>query len=128
MIKKVLIMIACYSCLALFAKEIAFRDAEIVITKNPVTSALVAANELQYHLQKMTGGKFPIVKSRSQRYKYGIYVGMQDAVNKANLPIEKIQKDGFLRAVVGNDIYIVGDDDKKYGKQTFHLQLFGCEE
>ena len=120
MIKKVLIMIACYSCLALFAKEIAFRDAEIVITKNPVTSALVAANELQYHLQKMTGGKFPIVKSRSQRYKYGIYVGMQDAVKKANLPIEKIQKDGFLRAVVGNDIYIVGDDDKKYGKQTFH--------
>jgi hypothetical protein len=52
---------------------------------------------------------------------------MQDAVKKANLPLEKIQQDGFLRAVKGNNIYIVGNDDARYGKMSFyniHFNLY----
>lgn len=107
------------------AASLRFADAEIILPEKPFAAAVIAAQELQYHLRKMTGGTFPIVKKRSTQYASAIYVGDQPAARKAALSIENLKKDGFLRAVKGKDLYILGDDDRKYKKGnivTFYFE------
>ena len=101
-----------------------FKDAEIVLPEKPFATAVVAANELQYHLRKMTGGTFPIVNKRSARYASAIYVGNQAAAEKASLSLTGVKQDGFLRAVKGQDLYILGDDDPKFKRGNIVTYYF----
>lgn len=119
MIKQLLVILAA-SCGILAGAGITFSDAEIVLAPKPTSVAWTAAAELQYHLQKMTGGKFPIVHKRTAKYQNAIYVGAQDAFQKAGMPLAKVGQDGFLRGVKGKDLYIAGDDDAVYGRRSFH--------
>jgi hypothetical protein len=96
--------------------ELRFKDAEIVLPEKPFATAKIAAEELQYHLRKMTGGSFPIVTARTSRYATAIYVGDQPAAAKVSLSLKQVRPDGFLRSVKGKDIYILGDDDQKKPK------------
>ena len=107
-----IVMVACITAGA----ELRFKDAEIVLPEKPFATAKIAAEELQYHLHKMTGGKFPIVTKRSSGYATAIYVGDQPAAAKVSLSPSQVRPDGFLRSVKGKDIYILGDDDPKKPK------------
>ena len=68
--------------------ELRFSDAEIVLPEKPFATAKIAAEELQYHLSKMTGGKYPIVTKRSSDYATAIYVGDQPAAAKVSLSLK----------------------------------------
>lgn len=99
-----------------YGAELRFKDAEIVLPEKPSWTAVIAAQELQYHLQKMTGGRFPIVKKSSAQYASAIYVGDRSKAAAAGFPVKNIKADGFLRGVKGKDLYIAGSDDKMYKK------------
>ena len=88
------------------AAALEFSDAEIVLVPKASIVAESAAADLQYHLQKMTGGKFPIVRKRSNNYAAAIYLGK--AARQAGMPVDKLKKDGFFRVVKGKNIYIAG--------------------
>ena len=123
--KFLLLTFILFSAISASAAYLRFKDAEIVLPEKPFATAVIAAQELQYHLRKMTGGTFPIVKKRTSRYASAIYVGDQPAAQKADLLIKNLKQDGFLRAVKGNDLYILGDDDRKYKKGdivTFYFE------
>ncbi|MBR2374297.1 MAG: hypothetical protein IKA87_08735, partial [Lentisphaeria bacterium] len=99
------------------AAALEFSDAEIVLVPKASIVAESAAADLQYHLQKMTGGKFPIVRKRSNNYAAAIYLGK--AARQAGMPVDKLKKDGFFRVVKGKNIYIAGNDDPQVGRRDF---------
>ena len=99
-----------------YGAELRFKDAEIVLPEKPSWTAVIAAQELQYHLQKMTKGRFPIVKKSSGKYTSSIYVGDRSKAAATGFPVKNIKADGFLRGVKGKDLYIAGSDDKMYKK------------
>ena len=112
------------SSLALRGGDLTFRDAEIVIAKKATFAAETGARDLQYHLQKMTGGKFPILRTPSGKSETVIYVGDQPAAAKAGFSLKGIRKDGFIRGTAGKNVYILGDDDPITGNKSPHYIYF----
>ena len=88
------------------ASELRFKDAEIILPEKPYWTVTIAAEELQYHFRKMTGGEFPIVKKRTGKYESSIYLGDQPAAKKVSLSLQGIKRDGFLRSVKGKNLYV----------------------
>jgi len=67
-----------------------------------------AARELKHYLDRVTGATFRIVEktSRSPR----IFVGDCAAARAAGLDVSALKRDGFYRAVVGDDLFLLGRD------------------
>jgi hypothetical protein len=88
-------------------------DLEIVAAEASGGTVKYAAEELQKFLQQSTGVKIPIVEKRSGA-KYAIILGDNPLFRKAfpKMDPAKITLDGFYTLRKGNEIFIIGRDDK----------------
>ena len=95
-------------------------ELEIVAPKSAGGVVKYSAEELQKFLQQSTGAKIPVVEQRSGA-KYAIILGDSSAFRKAFPAIDpaKITLDGFYTLRKGNEIFIVGRDDKGKKMQDF---------
>ena len=83
--------------------------ANIVLSLNPTRSARLAAAELNYHIEKMTGVRLPVVTS-PQNGKTNIFVGAGNGT-PAN---DSFTKQEYLIRVKGNNIYLLGRDKQDF--------------
>lgn len=85
--------------------------AEIVIAPKPTRSARLAASELQTYLQKIAGGKLPIVTTPSNDASIKLFVGESEAAAAKGVNANGLKRDAFRMmagerwlALVGNDV------------------------
>ena len=104
--------------------DLTFDDAEIIVPPKASFAAEMGAKDLQYHLKKMTGGKYPILGKPSGKSETVIYLGDQPAAAKSGFTLEGIKKEGFIRGTAGKNLYILGDDDPLTGFKSPHYIYF----
>lgn len=84
--------------------------AEIVIAKNPQRSTRLAAHELQFHLEKISGARLPIVFSPSDETPTRIFVGESDLAKQHGATADGLDA-GAYRIISGeNWLALIGDD------------------
>lgn len=88
--------------------------ASIVLGKQPSAAAQTGAYELQYHIEKMTGAKLPIVNEASGKGTH-IFIGESEFTRSRNLKNADFKNQEYLIRVKGNDIILMGrdSDDKR---------------
>lgn len=95
-------------------------QADIVIPAKASAYVKFAAEELKQYLDKMTGGDFRIVSEPTAPAR--IHLGQSEAAAAAGLKPETLKRDGFFISAKGNDIFIVGVDNRAAKKvNLFHL-------
>jgi hypothetical protein len=106
------------SCLPLRADVPLVADgkpvAEIVLSPGASPSVKTAANELQCHLEAMSGAKLPIVGAASANVKSQVYVGESDATRKLGVSLDDVKDDGYKIVAEKNHVVIAG-------RQTYHF-------
>jgi len=81
----------------------------IVLSSNPTRSARFAAAELNYHIEKMTGTKLPVMDS-PQAGKTNIFVGAGNGT-PAN---DSFDRQEYLIKVSGSSIFLLGRDKEDH--------------
>ena len=96
--------------------------AEIILGSQPSVAAQLGAEELRFHIEKMTGAKLPIAVKSSGKL-IPIYVGESDFTRNQNLKNEDFKNQEYLIRVSKDHIILMGRDsaDKRkvdYSKYT----------
>ena len=88
--------------------------AVVVTAEDPSRVAAYAAKELMEHVEKATGALLPVATETDvpDGYPTRIYIGVTQAGQKQGIEAEALGGDAFVLRTVGNDIYIVGKEDK----------------
>ncbi len=79
--------------------------AEIVITAEAGSSLVLAAQELQRHLEKISGATLPIVTNLTANVATKVYVGESEHTRKLGITLDDVKYDGFK--VVAKDNWVV---------------------
>ena len=108
--KSILSLIMIISCLPFMANAVDLvKDgqpvADIITKESPQPSIALAAQELQNHLEKISGAKLPIVDKASPEMKNHIYVGESDETRKLGVKLDDVKYDGFK--IIASDNYVV---------------------
>ncbi|MGM0601024.1 MAG: hypothetical protein ACQETH_14535, partial [Candidatus Rifleibacteriota bacterium] len=87
-------------------------NAEIVISKNPERPRMagLAALELQYYLEKMSGARLPIVTSETEDYPVKIYVGESKHTQELGIKTDNLKYSAFYINTGDNWLALVGKD------------------
>ena len=87
-------------------------QAKAVIVAGEGEVAKLAASELEKYLEEIAGADFQVLPAGEAAADglARIYVGPCDASRAAGLSVEDLARDGFHRAVIGNDLYLLGRD------------------
>jgi hypothetical protein len=78
--------------------------AEIVIPAGAGPSITLAAEELQAHLQKISGARLPIVSNLTEGVKTKVYVGESEHTRRLGITLDDVKHDGFK--IVAKDDYV----------------------
>ncbi len=86
--------------------------AQAVIVAGEGSVAQYAASELASYLQQISEAEFEVVKDAADAPEglVRIFVGPCDASREAGLTVDGLKRDGFHRAVIGSDLYLLGRD------------------
>lgn len=99
----------------------------IMTAPNPNAIVLLAAQELQKHLQLMSGALVPIDtvgKESNYSGKAFIYVGPSTATSTAGISTSSLTLEFYIIKTVGSNLYIVGRDSTN---NTDYTDLSGCQ-
>jgi hypothetical protein len=91
----------------------------IVIADDATASALAAADELQYHLKKMSGAEVPIITDADAPKDADttvILIGRSALTDQLGVDYAAIAPEGYIIKTSGNALMIVGDDAGGEGK------------
>ncbi|MCK5844720.1 MAG: DUF4838 domain-containing protein, partial [Victivallales bacterium] len=84
--------------------------AEIVIAENPPRSVPIAAEQLQYYIQRISGAKLQIVNKATSAFPVKIYVGKSSYTDKMGIN-DKGLKYGAYKIISGKDsLVLLGHD------------------
>jgi hypothetical protein len=89
--------------------------ASVIVIADPAPDAVtVGAQELQYHLKKMSGAVVPILKSGEAPADGSvmILIGKSPQTDALGIDPSGLAAEGFLIRTVGNALVLVGDDAK----------------
>lgn len=89
--------------------------ASVVIAKQATKSARLAASELQYHVQKITGATLPIVSDDQSPKGPRILIGESDATRALKLRSEDFQPQEYLIKFLPETIVLMGRDKADTG-------------
>lgn len=89
--------------------------ASIVVAKQPTRSAQLAAVELQYHIQKITGARLPIVADDQSPKGSQILVGESAATQLLNLRNDDFSPQEYLIKFLPDAIILMGRDANDRG-------------
>jgi hypothetical protein len=90
----------------------------IVVAKGATVSVNYSAQELQYHLEKMSGAKVPILtddKVGQTAPEALVLIGPSKQTEALGVAIPELQPEGFMIKTVGNALVIIGKDKSKTG-------------
>ena len=93
--------------------------ATIVIAKEPTRAAQLAAKELQYHVQKITGATLPVVDDKAKPKGASILVGESEATRALKLPSGDFQSQEYLIKFLPGTIVLMGRDKPDRGKMDY---------
>ena len=79
--------------------------ADIVVETNALSSVKLAAEDLQKHLELMSGAKLPIVNAPSQDVENHVYVGESEFTRKLGFKLGEFKNSGFR--IVAKDNYMI---------------------
>ena len=83
----------------------------IVIPDKALKVVLFAAKELQYHVQRASGAKLPIInESRKPAARGFIYLGQCRETSKESVLNQELSPNGFVIKLVGSNLFMAGDD------------------
>lgn len=97
------------------------RSAYSIVVPDDAKAALInpAAQLLENTIAESAGARLPVVKESSlHKGVPAIYLGKSRAARKAGLPVDQVTGWGYLNAVVGQDIFLVGEDADVAIKRT----------
>ncbi len=84
--------------------------AEIVIAESPPRTTRLAADEMRYYVEQISGARLPIVTVPTQQVAVKIYVGKSAHTERLNVTTAGL-KDGAYRIVSGDNwLALLGDD------------------
>jgi hypothetical protein len=103
----------------------------IVVAKDGSLSANKAAQELQYHLQKMSGATVPIVTDDAlpaEMPETQILIGPSAQIGAVGFTVPELAPEGFVIRALDNALVIVGDDNGDNGpaEQFFFGNVEQC--
>ena len=90
--------------------------ADIVAPKNVHVSVKTAAQELQRHLEKISGAKLPVVEAPSDQFANHVYLGESEYTKKLGVSLDDVKHDGFKIVAGGKHVAIAGKDIDNYSK------------
>lgn len=82
----------------------------IIIDANPRKSANLAALELQYHIEKMTGAKIPITNAPDTVKGTKVFVGESRGTKELGLKNDDFKNQEYLVKIKGDSIILMGKD------------------
>ncbi len=85
-------------------------NAEIIIAEKPTRSVKLAANELQTFIEKISGGRLPIVTAPTGELPLKIYVGESEQARRAGVDTAGLKRDAFRMASGPDWLALVGED------------------
>ena len=113
MLKKPLCILTTMMTLGLFAFPITRNGkpaAEIVVPDSCGKNCRYAAEELQYHIARVSGAKLPIVAESAAKGEYRLCVGPTAAGVKACPEYASLPNSGWILRSAGNSLYLLGRD------------------
>ena len=96
--------------------------ADIVVPEKPLSSVKLAAEDLQTHLELMSGAKLEIVTAPSEKVKSHVYVGESELIKKLGVSTDDLKLEGFKIIARDNYIVLVGRDEQR---QPFPYRWYG---
>lgn len=84
--------------------------ADIVVSEAARPSVKTAANELQTHLEKISGAKLPIVHAPSENVANHVYVGENEFTKTLGVTLDDVKDDGFKIVAEGNNVVLAGKE------------------
>lgn len=123
--KYFLALLSILACTGLSALE--FRDADIVVAPGAPVSVQFAANELSYHLQKLTGGAFP-VRNEPSSDRVVIRLGDTAESRGAGADLNTLKYDGFYLGAIGQEVLISGVDSRENNSSQPFPLLFSTQQ
>ena len=87
--------------------------ADIVVDTNALSSVKLAAEDLQKHLELMSGAKLPIVSAPSENVENHVYVGPSEYTRKLGVTAEDLKVEGFKIIAKGHDLVLIGHDEQR---------------
>ncbi len=102
--------------------------ATIVVPAQPLAVESYAARELQYHVERATGAKLPIVAEGAEHgSKSRVYLGNCVATANIHLDPSSLPGNSYIVKSVGEDLYILGRDGRgdPLDRDTHEGTLFG---
>lgn len=95
--------------------------ATLVTPDKPLPVVSFAAEELQYHIERSTGAKLPIVPERDAPTTGPlVLLGSCTATEAAGVATEGLPPNGFILRLVGNRFYMAGDDTEGNAAWVLH--------
>ena len=85
--------------------------AAIVIHERASAQEKFAAAEMKRYLAKITGAEVEITTAKGHPFEHSIHISRRDHLSDRRLGAEKLQREGFIIAVQGRDLLLVGADD-----------------
>ncbi len=106
----------------------------IVTAGSPTPAARLAAQELQWHLQQISGAELPIITEADDPQGTRILVGDSDLTTALGYDSSQLDLEQAIVRVHGTDLVLIGDDEKPSGRDlmgTRHaaymlLEHLGC--
>lgn len=90
--------------------------AEIVIAEKPPRTVKLAAEELQSHIEKISGAKLPIVTKPSKNLLH-LYVGSSPSTDKLGVDDKGLENGAFRLKTVKDGLVLLGHDEDYTPKQ-----------
>jgi len=95
--------------------------ADIVIAATPTRGAKLAAGELQYYLERISGAKLPIVSRPRADFPAHIYVGAGERTNRLGVTAEGLKYDAFKIVSGDNWLALLGRDVEQDEATTYRF-------
>ncbi len=87
--------------------------ADIVVDKDALSSVKTAADDLQKHIELMSGAKLDIVNTPSESVKNHIYVGPSEYTKKLGVSVDDLKVEGFKIIAKDNYLVLIGRDEQR---------------
>lgn len=98
--------------------------AEIIISEKPPRMAKLAAEELQAHVEKITGARLPITTAPSKEVSVQIYVGQSSHTERLKISPEGLKHGAFHLVAEKNHLILLGRDSD-FTPPRFYLTSAG---
>ncbi|MFA7158178.1 MAG: DUF4838 domain-containing protein, partial [Kiritimatiellia bacterium] len=86
--------------------------ADIIADTNSLSGVKLAAEDLQKHLDLISGAKLAIVSAPSENFKNHLYVGASEHTKKLGITVDDLEVGGFKIIAKDNYIILAGRDEQ----------------